>query len=1000
MTTTNPYIHTYYVDLRNGADIRREKQPLASGDKNADVFLVHLQDGGKVVSLDGAAVTGKVIRADGQTVPLAGSVADGAAKITLDESCYAVPGEIKLTVTVSAGDVVQSVLIVTMDVQTSETGIVVDNGVIGTLSELLAEIENMRTATQEARETVDAANTALDKTASDAQAAIAQAIRDTDAAVTEIREVATHAAPPIVVEADGALVTIGDGAARPVVRLVSSIAAVQAGSGEPSPENVRAITGWDAVKVRRTGRNLLDASRWTSRTASGVTLTNNGDGSVTVTGTNSTAAVVNISASISLTLKPGAYTVSGCGSTAEGCYSVVTYRRAGAVSFAYGCKTFEIDAEQTVTCVIQVGVGATVDVTLWPMIEAGGSASAFEPYRVAELTAALPETVFGGHLDWVSGLLTVTHGVVVLDGTEAWGSGDGSLYYLLQGLPRAGISAVPPVCSHYPGADVYHLAVEGVQVTPTKVWLRDRRFVADAAGLQAWFAAQAAAGTPVQIVYQLAEPHTIQLAPQTLDMLKGNNTVWSDCGDTAVSYVVDTKTYVDAHAVGGSGGAVASVNGKTGAVVLNAADVGAMPADAKIVDADAREQIAGLSEEIDELKENVGGGGVADAIRYTEQTLTDEQKTQARMNLWQQVPSENLFNKETVVVGEYLAPTGEAIASANLRYSYVPLTGAGTYACAVPGSKLGFSNGNYKKIPIYDAGKNYLMTIEGTSNDTTSAVDNKVVFVVSDADISNGAAYMGFNIEKTMLDSAMVVKAGSYPERYIPYSPTLGIPEFGISVELVKAFEVNPLYGKIATFTGDSICEARENNGGGYATLIGNRNAMIVENLGVSGGRITVGTEKFCITESVNSMRTDADYVILEGGVNDAAANNLGEISNNFSSTLDTATFCGAFEQMVKNAIARFPGKKIGYIAVHRLKQWAPDDYNTNFPNTGYYEAAIKICKKWGIPVCDLMTNCPSLYEIDSLKQAYTTNADGWHPNEEGYLKYYVPKIEAWMKTL
>lgn len=413
--------------------------------------------------------------------------------------------------------------------------------------------------------------------------------------------------------------------------------------------------------------------------------------------------------------------------------------------------------------------------------------------------------------------------------------------------------------------------------------------------------------------------------------------------------------------------------------------------------AELKGDIGKLSEQIGDLKET---GSAADAVRYTEQALTDAQKTQARMNLWQQVPSENLFNKKTVVVGEYLAPTGDAVVSANLRYSYVPLTGAGTYACAVPGSKLGFGNGTYKKIPIYDAGKNYLMTVEGASNDATSALDNKVVFVVSDADISNGAAYMGFNVEKTMLDRVMVVKASSYPERYIPYSPTLGIPEFGISVEAVKAFEVNPLYGKIASFTGDSICEARENNGGGYATLIGNRNAMVVENLGVSGGKITAGTDSFCISESVNNMRADADYVILEGGVNDMMMGNLGEISSNFNATLDTDTFCGAFEQMIKNAIARFPGKKIGYIAVHRLKQWAPDDYNTNFPNTGYYEAAINICKKWGVPVCDLTTNCPSLYEIDSLKQAYTTNADGWHPNEEGYLRYYVPKIEAWMKTL
>ena len=454
-------------------------------------------------------------KGDTEPYPAETSVVSGILRWPVTKVDTANAGEGKIEIHAVSGEIIAKSVIATIRVSAclagTETG-EVPEAAQGWVDNLIQKADDMKSALEEAKEIVQDAWTA----------------------------------PPIVVEADGALVAIGDGVARPVVRLVSSMAAVQAGSGEPSPDNVRAIAGWDAVRVWRTGRNLLDASRWRSSTNSGITLTNNGDGSVMVSGTNTAATVANISASISMTLKPGTYTVSGVGSTAEGCYSVVTYRRAGAVSFAYGCKTFEIDAEQTVTCVIQVGVGATVDVTLWPMIEAGGSATAFEPYQVAELTAALPETVYGGRLDWVSGLLTVTHGLFVLDGTEAWGGGDsGSLYYLLQGLPRAGVSAVPPMCSHYPGADVYHTSQEGVQATPTKIWLRDRRFVADAAGLQAWFAAQTAAGTPVQIVYQLAEPYTIQLDPQTLDMLKGGNAVWSDCGDTAVAYVADTKIYID-----------------------------------------------------------------------------------------------------------------------------------------------------------------------------------------------------------------------------------------------------------------------------------------------------------------------------------------------------------------------------------------------------------------------------------------------------------------------
>lgn len=153
----NPYIHTYYVNIRDGASILRERQPLASGDKNADEFVVHLQDCGKDVDLGNASVTGKVLRPDGQTVPLTGTIDKGAAHIVLDENCYAVPGEIRLTVTLSAGNVIQSVLIVMMDVQTCATNIVVDNGVVGSLTELLAEIANMRNATDAANDAAAAA---------------------------------------------------------------------------------------------------------------------------------------------------------------------------------------------------------------------------------------------------------------------------------------------------------------------------------------------------------------------------------------------------------------------------------------------------------------------------------------------------------------------------------------------------------------------------------------------------------------------------------------------------------------------------------------------------------------------------------------------------------------------------------------------------------------------------------------------------------------------------
>ena len=53
------------------------------------------------------------------------------------------------------------------------------------------------------------------------------------------------------------------------------------------------------------------------------------------------------------------------------------------------------------------------------------------------------------------------------------------------------------------------------------------------------------ASSPVQIVYKLDTPYTVQLSPYQLSTLKGINNVWSDCGDTTISYIADTKLYID-----------------------------------------------------------------------------------------------------------------------------------------------------------------------------------------------------------------------------------------------------------------------------------------------------------------------------------------------------------------------------------------------------------------------------------------------------------------------
>jgi hypothetical protein len=77
--------------------------------------------------------------------------------------------------------------------------------------------------------------------------------------------------------------------------------------------------------------------------------------------------------------------------------------------------------------------------------------------------------------------------------------------------------------------------------------------------------------------------------------------------------------------------------------------------------------------------------------------------------------------------------------------------------------------------------------------------------------------------------------------------------------------------------------------------------------------------------------------------------------------------------------------------------------------STSYYWAARRCCEKWGVPFLDLNVSCPPFAflsgsivpeDLTALRTTYTHNGDGWHPNEACYRAYYVPKIEAWLKTL
>lgn len=226
--------------------------------------------------------------------------------------------------------------------------------------------------------------------------------------------------------------------------------------------------------------------------------------------------------------------------------------------------------------------------------------------------------------------------------------------------------------------------------------------------------------------------------------------------------------------------------------------------------------------------------------------------------------------------------------------------------------------------------------------------------------------------------------------------------------KLANEYSLNPLYGKKVSFLGDSICAGSSESTsylGGYGKIIADRNGMVYENVAHGGATVTAetysrstGNAKPWLCRMVANMSADADYAIIEGGINDGwdetVKEKIGTISVGYNATLDDTTYYGAFESMLKQLVTKFQGKKIGYIAVPKIHSLY--DSSQNAPN--FYHIALECCAKWGVSVCDLNTITPPVEYLYDLGTEYT--ADGTHPTHEGYLKYYCDPIEAWMKTL
>lgn len=341
--------------------------------------------------------------------------------------------------------------------------------------------------------------------------------------------------PELVKTVQGNPIVLDD-AFGAVKNLTVELLPIQEGSGTPSPQNIRPITGHDSVTVTDTGKNLFDntnpptlitcyGSSGTAQTRKGYILnlpSGNYVGSVSWTGaTGGTYIYGNV--------------IDGNGGFVRFFYIV-------AGSMLYTPTITLADGERIVIFDAQADTQAYPDkfdrVNI--QIEHGSTATDYAEYHGQSKTVTLPHTVYGAGVGVTSG-----------EGKEKWSTfaiGDESatdfgtsalgIPYLDLYKPVRGGQDLPTICTEYEQIPVAGTGASGVFKNFASAYtIYDTRFTS---------ASQAKALLESEgflIVYTMETPTDLSTTPTDLTLYNGDNVISSD-GDMELSYVQDMATVI------------------------------------------------------------------------------------------------------------------------------------------------------------------------------------------------------------------------------------------------------------------------------------------------------------------------------------------------------------------------------------------------------------------------------------------------------------------------
>ena len=272
--------------------------------------------------------------------------------------------------------------------------------------------------------------------------------------------------------ASGTIASFTDGSGvLPAKSVLVTLNPKQSGTGTPSPTNVRPISGWDEVETVVSGVNVWD-EEWEV-------------GGINTSGQETTTSGYYRSKNYTSVLPSTTYyfkvptTMSVMFYDSNKDFIEWTTANNATVTTPSNCRYLRF---RNTTANTWTPYNNDISIN-YPSTDTD-----YHPYDGQTYTTDLPQTVYGGTLDVVSGVLTVTHGYI----------------------------------SSYNGEPI------------NEPWISDRDE----------YVAGTTPTTGAQVVYTLATPTTIQCDPQTVQTLIGDNNVWGGDG-VSIDYYADTKLYIE-----------------------------------------------------------------------------------------------------------------------------------------------------------------------------------------------------------------------------------------------------------------------------------------------------------------------------------------------------------------------------------------------------------------------------------------------------------------------